>query len=139
MVAPLSEDLRRRVVKAHLAGEGTYAELAVRFSIGEATISRLLRRFRESGGVEPKEHGGGFPARIPDERLDDLRKLVAERPDRTKEELVAAWVERFGGTASTSSIGRALKRAAITRKKRPSPQPSNSGKPSKSGASRSRR
>ena len=37
MPAPISQDLRNRVVAALEAGEGTQVELALRFAIGEAS------------------------------------------------------------------------------------------------------
>jgi transposase len=66
-VNSLSLDLRRRIVAAYERDEGTYFELAQRFGVGEATVSRLLRRQRELGHVVPEVAGGGFPPRISDE------------------------------------------------------------------------
>lgn len=47
----LSLDLRLRIVARYEEGDITYAELAEAFSVGEATISRLLRRRRERGDL----------------------------------------------------------------------------------------
>gem|GEM_PF-3891486 len=44
---PLSVDLRRRIVERYQKGDVTYAEVAAWFHVGEATVSRLLRRSRE--------------------------------------------------------------------------------------------
>lgn len=113
----ISTDLRRRLVDAYGRGAGTYAELARLFGVGEATVSRVLRRQRERGTVEPDEHGGGMPARIADEELATLREMVMEAPDRTVEELRREWRRRHRTSLSRSSMLRALRRANLTWKK----------------------
>ncbi len=40
---PLSLDLRSRILKAYLAGEGYFVRLAERFGVGEASVSRIVR------------------------------------------------------------------------------------------------
>jgi transposase len=48
----LSLDLRRRLVDAYLLKKsGTYKQTAALFGVGEATLSRNLRRYRETGDV----------------------------------------------------------------------------------------
>jgi transposase len=76
MPASLSKDLRERFIRTWNAGRATTTELANRFGIGEATVSRWKRLFRENGNVSPRPHGGGQQRRIarPVERA--LRKLV---------------------------------------------------------------
>lgn len=115
MPAPLSKDLRQRVVAAYLAGEGTYEQLARRFSIGTATVSRLLKSQREHGEVGPKGHAGGMPARIQGEELNDLRRMVAMWPERSVEALARIWATRTGKPISRSSMMRALERAGLSR------------------------
>jgi transposase len=140
-------DLRRRIVEAYERKEGTYFDLAQRFGVGEATVSRLLRRRRERGSVEPEAPGGGFPPRIADDQLLKLVRLVAERPDATLDAIRDAWLERYGGELSRSSLLRALQRAGVTRKKNASARRSSfvltsarsetlSGKPSRKSHSR---
>jgi transposase len=54
-------DLRSRVIAASQSGDhGSWEELAATFRIGRATVNRLIRRFRETGSVEPAPHGGGL-------------------------------------------------------------------------------
>jgi transposase len=117
MSTPLSNDLRIRLVNAHLNGEGTYVELAARFGVGEASISRILARYRRTGSVEPDPHGGGNPALIPEDEFSTLYALVQDTPDATHEELAGLWEQATGISVSRSAIHRALRRAGITRKK----------------------
>lgn len=61
----ISIDLRRRLVQAYRSKQsGTYAAMAALFGVGEATVSRLLRQFRETGDVEYRLKGGNNPRRI---------------------------------------------------------------------------
>ena len=50
MSKALSEDLRRRAVDAYEDAEGTLEEVAARFCIGTATLTRWNRVWRETGG-----------------------------------------------------------------------------------------
>ncbi|MBZ4401592.1 helix-turn-helix domain-containing protein [Myxococcus sp. AS-1-15] len=43
MTRPISEDLRRRILKVRETTGKTYEELAEQFQVGRATVNRLLR------------------------------------------------------------------------------------------------
>lgn len=133
----LSLDLRERIVKAYLNGEGSYAELAARFEVGEASISRLLRRQRERGHVLRDPRAGGVPHKIPPERYPELRKLVARQPDRTVEQLCHAWQAYCGVVLSRSAMMRTLRRAGMTWKKNGFVHRSSTGQTSRRVAKRS--
>lgn len=110
---PYSMDLRQRVVEAYENGEGTQAELAETFGVSRNWVEKLLRRWRETGSVAPKPHGGGRRAKISGKKEERLRKIVEESPDATLEELLAKC--RVDG--SIMCVFRALNRMGITRKK----------------------
>ncbi len=59
MPEPLSLDLRERIVAAYERGDMTRDQVAALFQVGRASVNRLVRRFRETGSVEPSPHGGG--------------------------------------------------------------------------------
>lgn len=131
---PISLDLRKRIVAAYGADGGTYEEIATRFAVGEASVSRLLRRHREKASLEPDPHGGGQPPRIQPEQYDDLRALVAEQPDRTVQQLAHLWAERFGVNLSRSAMQRALLKAGFSWKKNAFVLRNSSARGSKSNA-----
>lgn len=139
-MTPISKDLRQRVVEAHLAGKGTYTQLAELFGVGAASVSRWLRLHREKkGNLAPEPHAGGMPARVPRTEYSTLRKLVAEKPDRTVIDVRDEWQRRFGLKLSRSAMQRALLNAGLTWKKNGSDPPSRIARKSKSVAPRSSR
>lgn len=113
-------DLRRRIIKAWQAEKLQVPELAKRFAVGTATVKRLIRRFRETGSVEPLPHGGGQKPRIAAGKLPRVQRLLEANPDWSIEELATAYNKQEGSTVSRSTMGRAVARLGFTRKKSPS-------------------
>lgn len=112
----LSPDLRHRIVQAYERGEGSQRAIAERFSVGKASVERLLRLKRETGALAPRPHGGGQDPRLSEADRAGLVEAFKEEPDLSQEQIA----ERFtaqGRPMSRAAVGRGLKRLAITRKK----------------------
>ncbi len=120
MPEPLSLDLRERIVAAYERGDLTRDQVAELFQVGRASVNRLVRRFRETGSVEPSAHGGGKPRKLTSRGEKALRGLLAEFPDATIPELVRLLLERARLAISASTMSRELARLGFTRKKSPS-------------------
>jgi len=120
MPEPLSLDLRERIVAAYERGDLTRDQVAELFRVGRASVNRLVRRFRETGSVEPSPHGGGKPRKLTARGEKVLRALVSEFPDATIPEFVGLLLERAKLAVSTSTVSRELARLGFTRKKSPS-------------------
>lgn len=133
MVASISLDLRKRVVEAYGGGKLTYDEVAERFSIGRASVSRWLRRARETGDPIPLAHAGGRVCLIRDENLKLLEKLVLAHPDWTEDEYTKAFNQQTHLSLSDSTVGRAIRRLGYGVKKSPSLRPKKNGQTSSSG------
>ena len=106
----LSNDLRERIVQARENKEGTYKELAERFNVGSATIFRICKRFRQTGSVEPRPHGGGRQHLINEDGLHTLLELKEKYPNSTTTELSEKYVSMTNTKVSRSTVARALKR-----------------------------
>jgi transposase len=134
MPRPYSADLRERVLLACEAGEGSQAQLAARYRIGERTLSRWRRTAHKEGrrGPKPPAHGrtqvGGGGA--------VLAELVAARDDATLAEYAGGLAERTGVRRSLAAVCRALKALGLVRKKRRSGRPSGTAPMSPSGGHR---
>ena len=114
----LSTDLRERVLAAHERREDSQRVLAERFAVAVGTVNTWLRQARE-GRRAPLRHRGGQPL-LGGTDPAVLAALVAERPDATLAEYAAALDERIGRRFSTPVICRALRRAGLRQKKKPS-------------------
>lgn len=131
MTQPLSLDLRKRIVRARKTG-ATYEAIAEQFSVGRASVSRLLRRSRQrKGRLEPEPHAGGQACLISPEQHALVRALVAEEPDRTAQALCDLWQARTGVIVSRATMYRLLQRLDLTWKKNSSRRASNSRNASK--------
>lgn len=110
--------LREAIVRAWHQEKLTYAAIAALLGVGEATVSRVLRRYRETASVAPRAHGGGNVSPIHGEVADALKRLVAELPDATIDELTQALTQGTSVSTSRSAVMRALQRMGYSRKKR---------------------
>lgn len=109
-------ELRDRVVRTYLAGEGSYAEVGERFDVGVASVKRWVRLKRELGRVTPKPKAGGTPSTI---ETDELEAIVEKLGDPTAREITAEFNrQRRGSTrVHVSSMKRALHRCGYVVKK----------------------
>lgn len=137
MSRAISNDLRARIVDRVLRHGETYDVVAAYFQVGSATVNRVVNRYRRTGSFEPLPRGGGNPPWIGNDELPRLRALVAEKPDRTADELAQEWSQRFGAALSRSSMVRALARAGLSVKKSRSAHPSTIARMSKPDGKRS--
>ncbi len=121
-----SPDLRERALAACEAGEGSQAEVARRFRIGERTLSRWLQAARSEGRRGPK-----VPARsrgLVGGAMAALARLVDEQNDATLAEYAERLAARMGVRRSLAAVCRALKSLGLVRKKRHSGRPSRTGR-----------
>jgi transposase len=118
MPAPLSLDLRQRILSAHKPHKYGLRKVAKQFNIGVATAFRLIKRYKKTGSLIPAENSGGPKRFIEEKDQYRLKDIIAEKNDRTTEEICKIYAERFGIKLKNSTMNLALKRAEITRKKR---------------------
>ena len=116
---PYSLDLRERVWAAWQNGEGSQRELAERFAVSASFVRDLSRRFRTSGQVAARAHGGGRKLKADASTIKRLAALVLKHNDLTYDE----YHQRLGTAGRTCSlsraaVGRLLRRLDLTRKKR---------------------
>ena len=112
----VSEDLRGRAVAAVLEGGMSAAAAARHFGLGERTVRRWLKRFRERGHVRPDRQGGATPSRTEPER-ERIFRMLEEQPELSVRGLRAALAAEglsFGATA----VQRFLQRHRLERYRR---------------------
>lgn len=117
MPAPISLDLRQRIVRAVRRG-CSIREAARRFDVAPSTAIKLMQRVDATGSAAPARYGGHRRRLLaPCEAL--LRGLVAATPDMTLVELRAEIERRAGIRAGLSTIHNALRRIGLRHKKSP--------------------
>lgn len=109
-------ELRQRIVAGYTSGlSGTYEATAEMFGVGRATISRLLRRYRTTGGVDPLPIGGNYPRQVD---LDWLRAHAQQQPDARLIDRIADWEKESGRRVASSTMSKAMRTLGWTHKKR---------------------
>ena len=111
MTAPLSQDLRKRLVAAVAEGSSARAA-AARFQVSPAAV----RRARETGSTEPARIGGYRRPLLADHEAL-LREPMSTRKGITLAEIRAELVERGIQPGSLSTIWSTLKRFGLSHKK----------------------
>jgi transposase len=115
---PYPLELRQRIVEAVDQQRGTIAEVAEWFSVSERYVYQLLHLRRTGGGLAPRPHGGGAPAKLDERKRGQLAELTGEFPDATLEELRQLLRRRCRLQVCVNTVWRALQRLDWTRKKR---------------------
>ena len=107
-----------RVVQAYEEANDSMAQIAARFGVGVATVNRWVNRFRKTGSLKPLPFGGGPAPKVDEMGLSLLCALIEEQPDATRQEVARSYQQERNILLSTATIGRALRRVGLTRKKR---------------------
>lgn len=106
------------MVQAWENGEGSFATLAVRFMVGEASVNRWVSRKRHTGSVEPERMGGNRRSRLVDDAGDEfLRAALRDTSDSTLVELCEAYLDEFDVDVSPQTMSDTVRRLGLTRKR----------------------
>src|SRR3954464_6498838 len=76
MTAPLSQDLRERIVRAVEDGS-TVRQAARRFAVSASAAIKLMQRVRRTGSTAPAKIGGYRRPRL-EKHADDLRAIASK-------------------------------------------------------------
>jgi len=114
MPKPYSLDLRERVVEAVVAG-ASRREAAEQFGLSPSVVVLWMQLLEETGSVEPRPIGGSISPL--EDHAEFLLDLVAEQPDLTLDEIVAAMAEA-GIAGSRTAVWRFYERHEVTFKKK---------------------
>jgi len=115
MTAPLSADLRLRLVRAVEAGSSA-RQAARRFEVSASAAIKLVRRVRETGSAAPAKVGGyRKPLLAGHEAL--LHELTSAKPGITLAEIQAELTRRGIRAGSLTTIWATLRRLDLRHKK----------------------
>jgi transposase len=104
-----SIDLRQKMVEAYAKGGISQRDLAKNFGVALSFVHKLLKRYRESGSVAPKQRTVQTPTKLNAEQLDVLRELVEAQPDATLAELCERLQQQTGVGISIATMDRMVR------------------------------
>ena len=111
-----SIDLRERVVAAIERGMPR-SEVVSTFKISLASLKRWLASRRDTGDFKPRPPRGGPEASFRPALDEELRAQVAAFPDASLPEHAEHWNAAHSTSISHWTIGRAIRRLGLSRKK----------------------
>jgi transposase len=110
----ISLDLRERILATYDQGEDTREAVARRFRVSLGMVKKLLQQRRRIGEIRPQHHRSGSKPRILVHHKQQMRTLLAGKPDLTLKELRAA----TGLNCTLPAIHHVLAGLELTYKKR---------------------
>jgi transposase len=115
MPHPLSNDLRKRVVKFVEAGHSCH-EAARHFGTSVSFVVKLMKLYRETGRVDPKPRGGFRHGKLGVHRVFILRQVELRR-DINMPELAALLRQAKGVEVAPATLSRFLIGSGLSFKK----------------------
>lgn len=115
MTAPVSQDLRRRLVRAVEEGRSA-REAARRFEVSVSVAIKPVRRVRETGSTAPAKMGG-YRQPLLAGHVDVLRELTVSKPDINLAEIQAALPGCGIEAGSLTTIWSTLRRLGLRQTK----------------------
>ena len=113
MPAPLSDDLRLRILHARERGD-TIEQIEREKEVSVSAIVRLQRLFRETGRHEPRPLNNGRKPRLNQETLQRITERIERQPDITLKELIEEYSLPVSEAALCKTINNKL---GLVRKK----------------------
>ncbi len=116
MTAPLSKDLRERLIAAVENGQSRRAA-AERFGVAPSTAIKWLARWKGEGTAKARPMGGDRHSHRMEAHAAEILKLLNDAPDITLAEIAAHLEQAHGLRVAQSTVWRLLDRHGMTFKK----------------------
>lgn len=113
MPAPMSNDLRKRIIEAKARGD-TNKKIAREKDVSESAVERLLALYRATGSYEPRRYKRGRKPRLTPEQLEMIRIRILAEPDIGLSELI----EKFKLPVCESALCRTVNNKLGLRRKK---------------------
>jgi putative transposase len=116
MTAPMSQDLRQRIVRAVAQGRSA-RQAAERFEVSPSAAVKLMQRVRQTGSTAPGQIGG-FRRPLLEPHAEALREMVESKKGITLREIKARLADQGIEVKALSTIADMLHRLGLSHKKR---------------------
>lgn len=118
MASPYSNDLRRKLLEAHVRGEGSLSHLADRFAVSAGWAKKISAVFHTTGKMERPPGGRRGPtSKVTAEVEQDLRNWISRQPDLTLAELQERLRKQRRLAISVGRLWTALRQMGLRLKK----------------------
>ena len=114
---PYSLDLRQRIVDTYGEGNTSQRQMAKRFRVAPSFVQKILKQYRKTGSIEPKERSEQTPTKLNSAQLEVLKNLVEANNDTTLAELCDLIEQQTNIRVGVSTMFRMLKKQQLTVKK----------------------
>jgi len=121
-VQPYSLDLRQKIVDAYLEGNTSQRQIAQQFRVAYSFVRKLVKQYRETGKIGPKQRTEQTPTKLSVEQLEILATIVESNNDATLAELCDLLDQRVGVRIGVSTMFRMLEKLNLTLKKNATPR-----------------
>ncbi|WP_242031157.1 transposase [Anabaena sp. FACHB-1237] len=98
-----SLDFRKKIFDTYLESGISQRQLAKRFCVSLSFVEKLLKQYRETQSIAPKQRIKQTPTKLNPEQLNILQEIVEDKNDATLEEIRLIIQERTGITISIST------------------------------------
>jgi len=82
MPAPLSNDLRERIIRAYKGGKPV-KEIATQFYVGQDAVYKLIKHVNETGSINPKPLNNGRKPTLSAAQMDEVKAKIINDPNIT--------------------------------------------------------
>jgi transposase len=106
---PYSQDLRQKIIDAHLQDQESIADVAQRFQVSYGFVQKLLKNYYQTGKIDPKPHRGGKSPKLNLQQTNIAKQLIKQHKDATLQKLCDILEEQTGVRISRSTMSRITK------------------------------
>lgn len=119
---PYSLDLRQKIVDAYVEGNTSQRQIAQQFRVAYSFVRKLVKQYRETGEIAPKQRTEQTPTKLSVAHLEILATIVESNNDATLAELCDLLDQRVGVRIGVSTMFRMLEKLNLTLKKNATPR-----------------
>ena len=112
-----STDFRQKILDTYHTEPISQKAIAKRFSVALSFVQKLLKQYRETKNIAPRNYRCGAKGKLNAEQILILAELIEANNDATLEELRYLLYGQIGFAVSRATIGRMTKLLNITLKK----------------------
>ena len=108
-----SNDFRSKILEAYQRGDGSQREIAARFNVSLTFVRDLLKLFRETGSIQPRDSHIRFhrSSKVDQEMIDLAVHLLSNQPSLSLAQLCERLAGERNVRISRATLWRALARS----------------------------